>query len=121
MFEIIPIVLFAFAALFGVILLSYVLGNKFTPKAITIIHGLFAVLGLVSLIVVAYLTPIKLWLSVIVFSMAALGGFYLLFKDLTGKIPKSVAVIHGLLAISGFAILIASVLYFYKGIGFEFF
>lgn len=109
----IPIVLFALAALLGITLLSYVLRGKFTPKAITIFHGSFAALGLVSLIALAVYSPYKLWLSVIIFTLAACGGFYLLFKDITGRVPKLVAVVHGLLAVTGFFILILSVFHFY--------
>lgn len=107
----IPIILFALAASLGFILLMYILGGKETPKAITILHGLFAFSGLIALILLALYSPYKLWLSVAIFVLAALGGFYLLFKDLTSKIPKPVAVIHGLLALTGFIVLIFSVFY----------
>ena len=106
----VPIVLFSFSALLGFVLLSYVLRGKFTPKAFTILHGSLAVLGLVSLIALALYSPYKLWLSVILFVLAAIGGFYLLFKDITDKVPKSVAMIHGLVAVTGLVVLIFSVL-----------
>jgi hypothetical protein len=39
--------------------------------------------------------------------MAALGGFFLVFRDLTGNpVPKAIAVVHGLLAVSGFVFLL---------------
>jgi hypothetical protein len=108
----IPIILLGLAALLGFTLLMYVLGGKDTPKAITLLHGLFAFSGIVALILLALYSPYKLWLSLGIFVVAALGGFYLLFKDLTDRIPKPVAVIHGLLALAGFVVLLVSVFNF---------
>lgn len=96
------IVCFALAALFGIILLTYVLGNKETPKAIAFIHGGFAATALVLLLIHA-LTQMDqtLWIAGL-FVIVALVGFYMLSRDLTGKmIPKAVAVIHGLVAALG--------------------
>lgn len=109
----IPIILFSFAALLGFTLLFYLLTGKNTPKAITIFHGTFAALGLIALIALAVYSPYKLWLSIGVFTLAALGGLYLLFKDKTDKVPKLVAIIHGLIALTALVILIVSVLSFY--------
>lgn len=99
--------LFALGALLGMYLLTLVLQNKETPKFVAFIHGLFVAVALVMLIV--YTTkngpgPVE---SLVLFVMAALGGFILIYRDLTGKsIPKWLAVGHGLLAVAGFVFLL---------------
>jgi hypothetical protein len=102
--------LFALTALLGMYLLAMVLREKETPKSVTLAHGLFAVIALVLLVVKIAgdgSGPVE---SAVLFAMAAAGGFVLVFRDLTGKkIPKWLAVAHGLLAISGFVFLLISV------------
>jgi hypothetical protein len=99
--------LFAAAALLGVYLLTLVLTGKETQKAVTFTHGIFAATALVLLVIYAFRhnpAPVE---SVILFVLAALGGFVLVYKDLTGKkIPKWLAVAHGLIAVAGFIFLI---------------
>ena len=99
--------LFALGAIIGIYLLTLVLQDKETPKAAAFIHGIFVVIALIMLIV--YLTnhspgPIE---SLVLFVVAALGGLVLIYRDLTGKkIPKWLAVVHGLAAVAGFAFLL---------------
>lgn len=99
--------LFALAALLGMALLSYVLKDKETPKGAMIAHGLFAASGLVLLLMYVFRNtpgPVE---SAVLFVIAALGGFVLVARDLTGKkIPKWLAVTHGLLAVAGFLFLL---------------
>lgn len=99
--------LFAVGALIGVYLLTLVLQNKETSKLIAFVHGAFVASALVMLLiyVVNHIpSPIE---SLIFFILAALGGFILIYRDLTGKsIPKWLAVAHGLIAITGFVLLI---------------
>ncbi len=101
------IAIFALAAILGMVLLSYVLRKKTTPKAVMIGHGLFAATALVLLLVYTFdhqPGPVE---SLILFVIAALGGFILVAKDLTGKeIPKWLAVVHGLTAVAGFILLL---------------
>ena len=101
------IALFALAAILGATLLSFVLRNKNTPKSLTIIHGLFAATALVFLITYTFGNkpgPVE---STILFVIAALGGFIMVTRDLSGKsIPKWLAVAHGLLAVTGFIFLL---------------
>lgn len=101
------IICFALAAVFGIILLTYVLSNKETPKAIAFIHGGFAATALVLLIIHALQhMDDTLWIAGL-FVVVALVGFYMLSRDLTGKlIPKAVAIIHGLVAATGLLALI---------------
>lgn len=104
---IIAILLFAIAALLGAYLLSFVLTNKNTPKGITFIHGPLAATGLILLIVYAFLYHPKPIVTIIIFILAALGGFILVFRDLTGKsIPKWLALGHSVTAIIGFLFLL---------------
>ena len=105
---IISIILFAIAALFGLYLLSYILTNKNTPKGVAITHGQIATVGLILLIIYAFLYSPKPIVSIIIFILAALGGLLLMFKDITGKpIPKWMALGHGITALIGIIVLIA--------------
>lgn len=98
---------FALAALLGMYLLSFVLRGKETPKAVVFTHGPLAAIGIVLLIVYIFKGGPNPWESLILFVLAALGGAYMLFRDLTGKpIPKILAIGHGLLAVTGFVLLL---------------
>jgi hypothetical protein len=99
--------LFALGAIIGMYLLAMVLQNKATPKGVVFVHGLFVVIALIMLIV--YVTnhtpgPIE---SLVLFVIAAVGGLIVFYTDITGKkIPKWLAVLHGLTAVSGFVFLL---------------
>ena len=99
--------LFALGAIIGMYLLAMILQNKETPKGVVFIHGLFVVIALVMLIV--YVTnhtpgPTE---SLVLFVIAAVGGLVVVYTDLTGKkIPKWLAVVHGLVAVTGFVYLL---------------
>lgn len=106
------IVLFALAALLGLYLLSYVLRDKQPPKAIAFIHGPVATTGLVLLIIYSFYNASSPWASIILFALAAMGGLMLFYKDLTGqKVPKALAIGHGLTAIVAFIFLIKFAFY----------
>lgn len=101
------IIFFLIAAIMGAILLSYVLRNKNTPKALAFTHGTFAAIGIVLLIVCAVICVSKPVVSLTLFIIAALGGFTLIYRDLTGKtLPKWLAVGHGLIAVTAFIFLL---------------
>jgi len=101
------IAIFGMTAIFGMYLLSLVLRAKSTPKGVTIIHGLLAVVALVLLIVYCVGHQPGPWVSIIVFSVAAMGGFILNYRDITGKsVPKWLGVVHGVTAIAGFTLLL---------------
>jgi peptidoglycan/LPS O-acetylase OafA/YrhL len=99
---------FALAAILGMLLLSYVLGDKKTPKGIALIHGPVAATGIILLLIYTFKqtpSPIE---SLILFVIAALGGIILFYRDIAGKsVPKWLAVAHGLIAVCGFLILLA--------------
>lgn len=109
----IAIALFIIGAIFGLIVLTHVLKNQTTPKPMVLFHGLFVATGLV-LVLIAFLTQQSdklLGISLGLFLIAALGGFTLLFTDLSHKpIPKWLAVIHPLVAATGLVTLIVYVL-----------
>jgi hypothetical protein len=101
------IVLFSLAALLGIFLLTFVLRGKETPKAVTFTHGPIAFTGLVLLILYAFQYGPAPIASLILFIIAALGGFVLIFRDLTtSSIPKWLALLHGLIAVAGFILLL---------------
>lgn len=99
--------LFALAAMLGMMLLSFVLSGKETPKAVVFTHGPLAVAGLILLIIYGAKRgpgPIE---SIILFAIAAAGGLIMVARDLTGKpIPKWLAIAHGLIAVVGFVLLL---------------
>lgn len=98
---------FALAAILGLILLSFILREKETPKGIAILHGLLAATGLVLLII--YCTdhtprPVE---SLVLFIIAATGGFIVFARDISNKpLPKWLPVAHGLIAVTGFVFLL---------------
>lgn len=101
------IIFFALAALLGLYLLSFVLQNKNTPKGIAFTHGPVAAIGLIVLIIYAFLNHPKPIVSIVLFVLAAMGGAMLIYRDLTGKsVPKWMAIGHGLIATMGFIFLI---------------
>jgi tryptophan-rich sensory protein len=103
---------FGVAAILGITILGRLLSAGATPKPVVYAHGIFAATGLVLLIVYivnhAQRSPKT---SLILFILAALGGFYLFFRDMSKKkIPIGVAVVHALLAVIAFVILLITVL-----------
>jgi len=101
------ITIFGLTALLGMYLLSMILRGKTTPKGVSMMHGLLAVTALILLFVYAGLHPPGPIASIIVFCMAATGGIVLIYRDVTEKpIPKWLGIGHGLLAITGFVLLI---------------
>jgi len=106
------IALFILAAIFGSIILTAILRNKPTPKPVVFIHGGVAAIAL--LIVIFFTTgssgssPI---LSLILFIIAALGGFTLFAIDMKKKpIPKVLAILHPVIAAAGLISLILFVI-----------
>jgi hypothetical protein len=102
------VIIFAIAAVFGLIVLISLLKNRETPKAAVYIHGLLAATGLVLLIAYAMSESAKsVTASIALFVIAALGGFLLFGRDLMKKAgPKWLAVVHALLAVTAFVILL---------------
>ncbi len=102
------IALFAVAAVFGVINLVRLLASGRPPRATVYIHGVFAAVSLVLLVVFAIVkngaAPI---VALILFIIAALGGFTLFGIDVaTKKPPKWLGFVHGAVAVAGFVFLL---------------
>lgn len=98
---------FSLGALIGMYLLTLVLQNKETPKFIAFIHGAFGAIGLILIIYYAMNNGPGLAETIVLFVLAAMGGAVLITKDLSGKpVPKWLAVVHGLLAVTGFIFLL---------------
>lgn len=105
--------LFSFAALLGIVLISYVLRSKKTPLVIAFIHGPVAATALGILIYYSIVNERMLVTSITLFVLAAVFGIVLLIKDLSEKekpLPKWLAVGHGLIAVAAFITLLVNVL-----------
>lgn len=102
-------VLFAVAALGGITLATLHLRQKGLPMALAVLHGLLAATGLVLLIVVVVGGSVGnlLITSLVLFVLAALGGFGLFSFHLRRlRLPTPVVFIHGLVAVVGFVLLL---------------
>lgn len=101
------IAIFSLTAILGMYLLSLVLLDKETPKIVSMVHGLFAVTGLILLITYLYGNDTGPLVSIIIFSIAAFWGLILIYKDVTGKkIPKWLGIAHVLTAVVGYVFLL---------------
>jgi hypothetical protein len=105
------IALFALAAVIGVTMLMKWMAGQGASKPVIYSHGSVAATALVLLLVYVVQHPGENPMTaLILFSIGAVGGFYLFFVERTGKRPVAVAVVHGLLGVSGFIALLAFVL-----------
>ena len=106
----IALVLFAHAALGGVTMAAIRLrGAERPPTALALVHGAGAAAGLAALIIAIMNMPDpgSARTALVVFLVAALGGFYLFAQHMQKKpLPIPVMVIHGLVAVVGFIILL---------------
>jgi hypothetical protein len=104
------LIVLACAALAGAALLAFALRGKHTPKGVALLHGLLAALGIVLLVVYWIVAPSAPRGSTLLFVVAAIGGAVVLFKDLKdGRVPRTLASVHGLIAIIAFALLVGFV------------
>jgi len=105
------VLLFAVAAVFGVSLIIPVLQGKTPARRLVFAHGGIAAIALVMLLLQFFNNPgtVPQW-SLILFVVAALGGFVLFANDLRKKvIPKPLALVHAAAAVVAFLILLFSV------------
>lgn len=103
--------LFALSAVLGVTILVNWLNKKSASRVVVYSHGIAAALalGLLTWYSVGHPGDFPR-VSLILFAIAAIGGFYMFFLDLKKKpSPMMVAFIHGLLAVAGFVMLLAFV------------
>lgn len=108
------VILIGIAVFIGGYLISYVLENKSTPKAVVFAHGAGAILGIIVLLTYALTTERhhKHWDSIIIFGIAGVIGLYLVSRDIRHKkIPKWAALIHGAIGLGGLAWILIHILH----------
>jgi peptidoglycan/LPS O-acetylase OafA/YrhL len=98
--------LFALGAILGMYLLALVIKDIATPRSTTFIHSLFVAIAFVLLVIYTRMNTPEPIDSLILFCIAAMGGIVLVYRDLTGKrVPKWLALSHGMVALGGFVFL----------------
>jgi hypothetical protein len=103
------IVLFLIGGIFGLVNLIAILQDKPTMPLTVLMHGIFVFIPL--LMVITYAATghgsTLFYVSLGFFIAAALGGFTLLAYDLQKKpIPKAIAIVHPMIAVTGLILLI---------------
>lgn len=107
------LIIFAVAALGGLVLASSVLRGRMAPWAISILHALLGATGLVFLILVVLqgAAPGRVTAALGILVLAALGGFYLASIHLRKQVaPKAIVFVHAGIAVTGFLTLLSAVL-----------
>lgn len=109
----IALVVFALAALGGLYMaLVRFRGAERPPTSIALAHGALAATGLIILIVAVINggAPEGAKTALVVFVVAALGGFFLFAQHMQKRaLPIPVVVVHALVAVIGFIILLVTV------------
>jgi hypothetical protein len=103
-------IIFAVGALGGIVLAAHVLRDKFAPWALSLLHAALGAVGIV-LLLVAVIGGARgnTALSLVLFVVAALGGFFLASFHYRKQLPpKVVVVVHALVAVAGFGVLLAA-------------
>jgi multidrug transporter EmrE-like cation transporter len=102
------IVLFALTAVVGFIILKNWLTTAETSRTIVYLHGIFAAVALVLLAVYAFQNPTHYpMVSIILFVIGALIGFYMFAEDLKKRFsPTWLAIVHALFGVAGFLLLL---------------
>ena len=113
------LIFFVITAIGGATLATLVFKDKKRPLLIVAVHGILALSGIALL---TYYSAMQFELngnkftpysSLVFFSFAAVGGFYMFFRDKyqKAKIQKWMPLIHGGLALAG---IISLVMFIYK-------
>ncbi|MEZ5538375.1 MAG: hypothetical protein R3E63_00100 [Pseudomonadales bacterium] len=106
------LLVFAVAAVGGLILAAHVLRDRFAPWALSLLHALLGATGLILLIAVLLqgAAPQRVLAAFALFLVAALGGFFLASFHLRKKLPpKAIVIVHAGLAVTGFLTLLSVV------------
>jgi hypothetical protein len=110
---IVAVVLFAVAAVGGLVMaVQRFRGRPQPPLALALVHGGLAAAGLVVLIAVVAKGGASLAVvSLVLFAVAALGGFYLFLGQHLRKKALSVPVVavHAVVAVTAFVLLLVAV------------
>lgn len=104
------LIVFAIAAVGGLILAAHVLRGKFAPWALSVLHALLGAAGLVLLIVLLLqgAATQRVLAGFVLLLVAALGGFFLASFHLRRKLPpKAVVLVHASVAVIGFLTLLS--------------
>jgi len=107
------LIVFAIAAVGGLVLASSVLRGKLAPWAVSILHALLGATGLVLLLlgVMGGSGAGRAVAALGLLVVAALGGFYLASLHARKTIaPKGVVFVHAGVAVTGFLVLLSVVL-----------
>ena len=104
----VTIFIFALAAVLGLTILIKWLSKKDVSRGVVYAHGIFAALGLGLLAFFAVDNGSNYpKTALILLVVAAIGGFYMFFRDVQNKMsPYSIAFVHALLAVVGFVSLL---------------
>lgn len=101
------ILIFAITAVLGLTIAVPLLQGKPTPKPAVALHGIAAAAGLITLILFAVNNASAPIASLVIFIIAAIGGFILLTNDLKKKPgPKALVIIHAGAAVIAFLLLL---------------
>jgi hypothetical protein len=106
------IVIFALAALGGIVLAFMHLTKKSAPLGLACLHGALAVTGVILLLVGMSQghTAKGVVIALVLFVVAALGGLVLITAHLRSRpLPAALIVVHALVAVAGFLTLLTSV------------
>lgn len=107
----IAVILFAVAAVGGLVMAARIFQGSKAPWPLSIGHALLGATGLVLVLLNVINGAGSLLLAaLIILVIAALGGFYLASFHARGQLPpKAVVIIHALVAVSGFLLLLGVV------------
>ena len=107
------LLIFAVAALGGLVLAASVLRGRLAPWALSIVHALLGATGLVMLVVIVLrgAAPGRATAALALLVVAALGGFFLATLHARDKVaPRTVVLLHAGLAVAGVLTLLSAVL-----------
>lgn len=103
------LIVFAVAAVFGATLAYMRIVKKDVSMPLALVHGLFAATGLVLLILGISQMGGGLTAALVLFILAALGGFTLFSFHLRSRpLPVPLVLVHGAAAITAFVILLVA-------------
>ena len=103
------VIVLGLAALGGIALVALRLRGGNPPLGFASVHGVAAAVGLILLAIEASEAGFegRIAVALLVLVLAALGGFVLLSFHLRGKLlPLALVLGHGLIALSGYAVLL---------------